>query len=255
MSRRVYEVARESGLSTKEVMGRLNEAGVEVKSNLSVVEDTAYERVFGNGPRDAAPEGPQAAREAEAPPRRMGRSRILRAMAYVLVAVLAFFVAAGAGAMVPLVLRGDLALPWEQEPRVPGEREDVSAPREEGAAVPESAPREKNARGDEGVGSAGTPSWEVLQGCERSQEACARDFVAGVAPEAEYVGGRIEADDSGQTRNVLYFVDPGLAPCEHRRLESAADGAAGTHYVVLIAGEGSFDQQQQGDEAGCLPEL
>ena len=107
MSRRVYEVARESGLSTREVMGRLNEAGVEVKSNLSVVEDTAYERVFGDGSGGAAPDRrPEA---PEAVPHRVRRrshklSRVLRAMVYFLVAALVFVLAAGVGAVAALVL-------------------------------------------------------------------------------------------------------------------------------------------------------
>ncbi|MDQ3911052.1 MAG: translation initiation factor IF-2 N-terminal domain-containing protein, partial [Actinomycetota bacterium] len=47
MSRRVYEIARELDLDTKEVIGRLNEAGVEVKHHSASVEDPVYERVFG----------------------------------------------------------------------------------------------------------------------------------------------------------------------------------------------------------------
>jgi translation initiation factor IF-2 len=49
MSRRVYEIARELDLDTKEVIGRLNEAGVEVKHHSASVEDPVYERVFGDG--------------------------------------------------------------------------------------------------------------------------------------------------------------------------------------------------------------
>src|SRR4051812_20276952 len=48
MSRRVYEIARELDLDTKEVIGRLNEAGVEVKHHSASVEDSVYERVFGD---------------------------------------------------------------------------------------------------------------------------------------------------------------------------------------------------------------
>ena len=67
MSRRVYEIARELNLDTKEVIGRLNEAGVEVKHHSASVEDPVYERVFGDGAQNgrsetqeepvAAPEG------------------------------------------------------------------------------------------------------------------------------------------------------------------------------------------------------
>jgi Translation initiation factor IF-2, N-terminal region len=110
MSRRVYEVARELGLSTKEVMGRLNEAGVEAKSNLSGVDDPAYERVFGG-----APNGRPAAGEAKVLPRGVGRaptstrgrsrreSRVLGVLARVLVLVLAFAVSVGLGAVAALV--------------------------------------------------------------------------------------------------------------------------------------------------------
>jgi translation initiation factor IF-2 len=49
MSRRVYEIARELDLDTKEVIGRLNEAGVQVKHHSASVEDPVYERVFGDG--------------------------------------------------------------------------------------------------------------------------------------------------------------------------------------------------------------
>ncbi|MBX6762435.1 MAG: translation initiation factor IF-2 [Rubrobacteraceae bacterium] len=48
MSKRVYEIARELSLDTKEVMGRLNDAGVEVKNHFAAVEDPVYERVFGD---------------------------------------------------------------------------------------------------------------------------------------------------------------------------------------------------------------
>ena len=49
MSKRVYEIARELDLESKEVISRLREAGVEVKSHSSSVEDPIYERVFGDG--------------------------------------------------------------------------------------------------------------------------------------------------------------------------------------------------------------
>ena len=49
MSKRVYEIARERSLETKEVMDRLKDAGVEVKNHFAVVEEPVYERVFGDG--------------------------------------------------------------------------------------------------------------------------------------------------------------------------------------------------------------
>ncbi len=61
MSKRVYEIARELNLENKEVIGRLNEAGVQVKSHSSSVDDPDYERVFGAGAN-----GRTGAQEAEA---------------------------------------------------------------------------------------------------------------------------------------------------------------------------------------------
>src|SRR5215216_1931428 len=65
MSKRVYEIARELDLDTKEVIGRLNAAGVEVKHHSASVEDPVYERVFGDG-ADGAQNGRSEAQEAEA---------------------------------------------------------------------------------------------------------------------------------------------------------------------------------------------
>ncbi len=64
MSKRVYEIAREQSLESKEVIQRLKEAGVEVKSHSSSVEENVYERVFGSGAE--TPNGRSAAQEAEA---------------------------------------------------------------------------------------------------------------------------------------------------------------------------------------------
>src|SRR5918998_2407861 len=63
MSKRVHEIAKELGLNSKEVMGRLKDAGVEVKSHSSSVEDPVYERVFGSASNGAA-NGRSAAQEA-----------------------------------------------------------------------------------------------------------------------------------------------------------------------------------------------
>ena len=65
MSKRVHEIAKELGLNSKEVMGRLKDAGVEVKSHSSSVEDPVYEQVFGSGTNGAA-NGRSAAQEEEA---------------------------------------------------------------------------------------------------------------------------------------------------------------------------------------------
>jgi translation initiation factor IF-2 len=74
MSKRVYEIARELDLDTKEVIGRLNEAGIEVRHHSASVEDPVYERVFGDGSstqngRSEAQEAP-AEEPVAAPPRK-----------------------------------------------------------------------------------------------------------------------------------------------------------------------------------------
>jgi translation initiation factor IF-2 len=63
MSKRVYEIAREQSLDNKEVIQRLQEAGVDVKSHSSSVDENVYERVFGVGD---TPNGRTEAQEAEA---------------------------------------------------------------------------------------------------------------------------------------------------------------------------------------------
>src|SRR3954465_2998683 len=60
MSKRVYEIAREQSLGTKEVIERLRVAGVEVKNHFAVIEDPVYQRVFGNG-QDGQPDTPAEA--------------------------------------------------------------------------------------------------------------------------------------------------------------------------------------------------
>ena len=70
MSKRVYEIAREQSLESKEVIQRLKEAGVEVKSHSSSVEDEVYERVFGPGVE--TPNGRTVAQEARAEAERSG---------------------------------------------------------------------------------------------------------------------------------------------------------------------------------------
>jgi translation initiation factor IF-2 len=67
MSKRVYEIARELNLDNKEVIGRLKEAGEDVKSHSSSVEDDVFERVFGaGGAANGAANGRSAAQEEEA---------------------------------------------------------------------------------------------------------------------------------------------------------------------------------------------
>lgn len=66
MSKRVYEIAKELDLDTKEVIGRLNAAGIEVKNHFASIEDPDYERVFGGG---------NGRSEAEEAPRKGGKER------------------------------------------------------------------------------------------------------------------------------------------------------------------------------------
>src|SRR5918997_4715971 len=49
MSKRVYEIAREKSLNSKEVIKRLRDAGVEVNHHSATIEDPIYEQVFGDG--------------------------------------------------------------------------------------------------------------------------------------------------------------------------------------------------------------
>jgi translation initiation factor IF-2 len=73
MSKRVYEIARELDLQSKEVISRLKEAGVEVKSHSSSVEDPVYERVFGANAENGRSEAQEAeAQEARAEAERSG---------------------------------------------------------------------------------------------------------------------------------------------------------------------------------------
>src|SRR5215211_3996460 len=75
MSKRVYEIAREQSLESKEVIQRLKEAGVEVKSHSSSVEESVYERVFGAEPNGGPPHGRTEAQEAEAQEARIEAER------------------------------------------------------------------------------------------------------------------------------------------------------------------------------------
>src|SRR5215207_8551159 len=75
MSKRVYEIARELDLESKEVISRLREA--EVKSHSSSVEEPVYERVFGANGRSEAQEA--EAREARAEAERSGHGATLAA--------------------------------------------------------------------------------------------------------------------------------------------------------------------------------
>src|SRR5215212_5061786 len=77
MSKRVYEIARELDLESKEVIHRLKEAGVEVKSHSSSVEDLVYERIFGTNGRSEVQEA--EAREARTEAERSGHGESVAA--------------------------------------------------------------------------------------------------------------------------------------------------------------------------------
>jgi hypothetical protein len=127
MSKRIYEIARELDLSTQEVIGRLNDAGVEVKSPLAIVEDPIYQRVFGDRLGGAAaPNGRSEAQAAKASPRmtQSPRKRLpgRRVLVYILAAALALALAVGVGATAALILRGDVGSPANEKPRPPEEQ-------------------------------------------------------------------------------------------------------------------------------------
>src|ERR671931_1182825 len=58
--KRVHEIAKEKGISSKEVLAVLQEAGLDVKAAASSVDEADVARAFGNG---AAAEKPAAAKE------------------------------------------------------------------------------------------------------------------------------------------------------------------------------------------------
>jgi translation initiation factor IF-2 len=67
MNKRVHEIAKERGMAPKELLGRLQGAGIEVKAVSSSVDEAVASRVLGNGDRSTGP-APGADR-AEAPAR------------------------------------------------------------------------------------------------------------------------------------------------------------------------------------------
>ncbi|MGH3088374.1 MAG: hypothetical protein ACRDSJ_13770 [Rubrobacteraceae bacterium] len=88
---------------------------------------------------------------------------------------------------------------------------------------------------------------EAIRGCEGEDERCIREFVARVAPESSYIGGRTDLV-SGQNTEVLYFEDPGMEACEFEREKHEAEN--GPDYTVILVGPGSFDDER-GEE--CIP--
>src|ERR671932_1795072 len=66
MGKRVYEIARELSLGTKEVIERLKNAGVEVRNNFSMVEEPVYKQVFGQDGQTSVTVGADGAQNGQA---------------------------------------------------------------------------------------------------------------------------------------------------------------------------------------------
>src|SRR5207244_4057607 len=64
--KRVYEIAKEQGLSSKELLDRLTAAGVDVKAAASSVEETLALKALGDDDAGAAGNGKQAAAQQPA---------------------------------------------------------------------------------------------------------------------------------------------------------------------------------------------
>ncbi len=73
MGKRVYEIARELSLGTKEVIERLKNEGVEVKNNFSMVEEPVYKRVFGQDDQTSVTVGADGAQNGQARQREFAR--------------------------------------------------------------------------------------------------------------------------------------------------------------------------------------
>src|SRR5947209_1877770 len=66
--KRVHEIAKEQGLTSKEVLQAFKDAGVYVKAASSTVEERDVRRAFPNGTPKTAPEPPKEDKKAAAPP-------------------------------------------------------------------------------------------------------------------------------------------------------------------------------------------
>src|SRR3954452_1655439 len=73
--KRVHEIAKERGMSSKVLLAKLQEAGLDVKAAASAVDEQAVLRVLGDGAGNGAPQAsaPQAPRptaepDGQAPP-------------------------------------------------------------------------------------------------------------------------------------------------------------------------------------------
>ncbi|HEV2973361.1 MAG TPA: translation initiation factor IF-2 N-terminal domain-containing protein, partial [Solirubrobacteraceae bacterium] len=67
MNKRVHQIAKEQGLTAKELLALLREAGHEVKAASSNVDEALALKVLPNGGNSAAPEAPAAAAPTAAP--------------------------------------------------------------------------------------------------------------------------------------------------------------------------------------------
>ncbi len=114
MSKRVYEIARELDLNTKEVIRQLNDAGVELKSHFAVVDDSLYESVFGDGPEGSSSDGAAPNGRLEVQETESLRSVIwslwkyrlpFRVAVYILAGALTFAVAVGMGVAASLIMQ------------------------------------------------------------------------------------------------------------------------------------------------------
>ena len=96
---------------------------------------------------------------------------------------------------------------------------------------------------------------EPSRGCDGDREECAREFVAGRTPEANYIGGDLGQyeeipyfEETPYFEEVLYFEDPTLGVCEYTLQEyEVIDGIT---YAVLIVGPGTFDGE---GVSKCVP--
>lgn len=116
-----------------------------------------------------------------------------------------------------------------------------------------SAPEKTGGAGGAGKKSPEEPTLQgALEKCSTDHAVCVEEFVMDVTPEAVYAGGRIDTNisGSGNNRSVLYFVDPTLKPCEYEKWKGEARDD--TAYTVMVAGEGSFDEERPSD---CVPEV
>jgi hypothetical protein len=108
MTKRVYEIARELNLTSKDVLDRLHDAGVKTKSNLAGVDEPVYQRVFGNGSDSPVQDDRPAAQDLEGAlgglERRRERSRVNRVLVYVLIAIVGFVLSIGIGMLASIVV-------------------------------------------------------------------------------------------------------------------------------------------------------